>query len=246
MKQWKCTVCGYIHTGDEPPDTCPVCGADKSRFVLLEEAAATKSSEAPGAPADSSAAELGSQEPSEKQQRAQTPPSEPKPEDESKQSATAKLGTPLAALRRFPGSAFGQTLTKYHGHPIAVHIPNGVLPLAVFFTLLAAIFKSQALSIAAQYNIAFVALTMPLVIATGLNDWTNSFKARMTRVFRIKIISAAVVTVLSALLAIWGGLRHDIYHSSFSQSWFFLLLHMANLIAATVAGWYGGKLVFRR
>ncbi len=33
MKQWKCTVCGYIHTGDEPPDKCPVCGADKSMFV---------------------------------------------------------------------------------------------------------------------------------------------------------------------------------------------------------------------
>ncbi len=36
MKQWKCTVCGYIHEGDEPPLKCPVCGADKSMFVLLE------------------------------------------------------------------------------------------------------------------------------------------------------------------------------------------------------------------
>jgi rubredoxin len=33
MKQWKCTVCGYIHKGDEPPETCPVCGADKSKFI---------------------------------------------------------------------------------------------------------------------------------------------------------------------------------------------------------------------
>jgi len=33
MKQWKCTVCGYIHTGPEPPEKCPVCGADKSMFV---------------------------------------------------------------------------------------------------------------------------------------------------------------------------------------------------------------------
>ncbi len=26
-------VCGYIHTGDEPPEKCPVCGADRSKFV---------------------------------------------------------------------------------------------------------------------------------------------------------------------------------------------------------------------
>ncbi len=36
MKRWECTVCGYIHEGDEPPQKCPVCGADKSMFVLLE------------------------------------------------------------------------------------------------------------------------------------------------------------------------------------------------------------------
>src|SRR5665647_1087046 len=27
MKKWKCTVCGYIHQGDEPPAVCPICGA---------------------------------------------------------------------------------------------------------------------------------------------------------------------------------------------------------------------------
>lgn len=38
MKKWQCTVCGYIHTGDEPPDVCPVCGADKTQFIeLIEE-----------------------------------------------------------------------------------------------------------------------------------------------------------------------------------------------------------------
>ncbi|AHF06536.1 flavin reductase [Desulfitobacterium metallireducens] len=31
-KQWRCTVCGYIHTGENPPETCPVCGVDASLF----------------------------------------------------------------------------------------------------------------------------------------------------------------------------------------------------------------------
>jgi len=35
MKKWKCTVCGYIHQGDEPPSKCPICGAPREKFVQL-------------------------------------------------------------------------------------------------------------------------------------------------------------------------------------------------------------------
>ncbi len=37
MKKWQCTVCGYIHVGDEPPDICPVCGAPADSFELVKE-----------------------------------------------------------------------------------------------------------------------------------------------------------------------------------------------------------------
>jgi len=37
MKKWRCTVCGYIHEGPEPPQTCPVCGAPASAFVEVVE-----------------------------------------------------------------------------------------------------------------------------------------------------------------------------------------------------------------
>ncbi|MGI1659354.1 MAG: FAD-dependent oxidoreductase [Desulfitobacterium sp.] len=37
MKRWICKVCGYIHTGNEPPERCPQCGAPKEEFRLLEE-----------------------------------------------------------------------------------------------------------------------------------------------------------------------------------------------------------------
>ena len=37
MAKWKCTVCGYIHDGDTPPETCPVCKQPKEKFVKLEE-----------------------------------------------------------------------------------------------------------------------------------------------------------------------------------------------------------------
>lgn len=29
---WRCVVCGYVHAGKEPPDSCPVCGATSGEF----------------------------------------------------------------------------------------------------------------------------------------------------------------------------------------------------------------------
>jgi len=34
-KQWRCTVCGYIHSGENPPEICPICGVDASLFELI-------------------------------------------------------------------------------------------------------------------------------------------------------------------------------------------------------------------
>jgi rubrerythrin len=36
MAQWRCTVCGYVHEGDEPPQECPVCGAPRDAFEKIE------------------------------------------------------------------------------------------------------------------------------------------------------------------------------------------------------------------
>ncbi|UCD59267.1 MAG: rubrerythrin family protein [Candidatus Hydrogenedentota bacterium] len=36
-RKWKCTVCGYIHEDESPPDTCPSCGAFKYQFILYEQ-----------------------------------------------------------------------------------------------------------------------------------------------------------------------------------------------------------------
>ena len=32
MKKWVCSVCGYIHEGDTPPEKCPVCGVPAEKF----------------------------------------------------------------------------------------------------------------------------------------------------------------------------------------------------------------------
>ncbi|MCD6574415.1 rubredoxin [Candidatus Aerophobetes bacterium] len=33
MKRWRCSVCGYIHEGKEPPHKCPNCGSPREKFL---------------------------------------------------------------------------------------------------------------------------------------------------------------------------------------------------------------------
>lgn len=35
-EKWLCTECGYLHTGEAPPDACPVCGAGPEKFEAVE------------------------------------------------------------------------------------------------------------------------------------------------------------------------------------------------------------------
>lgn len=35
MKKWRCLICGYVHEGPEPPQTCPECGVGPEDFEEL-------------------------------------------------------------------------------------------------------------------------------------------------------------------------------------------------------------------
>ncbi|MGI6420002.1 MAG: FAD-dependent oxidoreductase [Thermoguttaceae bacterium] len=36
-RAWRCLVCGFVHRGVEPPESCPVCGAGREDFEPVEE-----------------------------------------------------------------------------------------------------------------------------------------------------------------------------------------------------------------
>ncbi|MBD3403216.1 hypothetical protein GF420_10005 [candidate division GN15 bacterium] len=33
LEQWMCSICGYVHDDEEPPDMCPICAAPSNKFV---------------------------------------------------------------------------------------------------------------------------------------------------------------------------------------------------------------------
>ncbi len=35
--KWVCSVCGYVHEGDQPPEKCPQCKVPADKFIKQEE-----------------------------------------------------------------------------------------------------------------------------------------------------------------------------------------------------------------
>ena len=208
MKKWQCTVCGYIHEGDEPPEECPVCGADRSKFI-----------------------EIVTEEPVE------TEMDQPEPEDKRMDS---KPEPPISHPKLNP---IIDLMLKHHVHPISVHIPNGVLPASVIFIVLAALFNFSGLSQAAFYNLIFVVLTLPLVLFSGYIEWQKKYRGQLTRLFKTKIICAAVVSLTAVILVVW--LFIDPQAATSSNNLLFLLINLVMLTAAGIAGFIGGKFVFK-
>lgn len=208
MKKWKCTVCGYIHTGDEPPEKCPVCGADKSKFVEVTDE--------------------------------DVQPSKPETAPETDKNTAA----PTAPSSRL--DMFQNLMVKHHLHPISVHIPNGVVPVAALFLTLAVVFgflDANLLSRAAYLNLIVVFFSLPLVIFTGWNEWQRKYNGALTTYFIIKFACAAAATVLVLVILAWLIMSPEVVLSG--TKWLFLLLNFILLGVVGVAGYIGGKLVFK-
>jgi uncharacterized membrane protein len=204
MKKWECTVCGYIHEGDEPPEECPICSADKSMFVeIIEEQQSSR--------------------------------------DQTELPTTAKVEPTL--LGKVYAFASEQIL-RHHLHPISVHTPNGVLPMALLFLLITVLFGLPHFETAAFYSFVFVLLTMPVVICTGYEVWQKRYRGALTLTFKIKIGASIITVTLLSVLSLWRAVQPDILTIPSTGRWIYVLLSIILVSAVGSAGHVGGKLVF--
>ncbi len=212
MKKWRCTICNYIHKGDEPPIKCPLCKAPASKFVLVEpspdEAAALKIQELEALIAD--------------------------------QKIIVEANK-VRGVKIY--DAFQKFLVTHHAHPISVHFPNGVMPVAVTLFILSMLLDNTALSTAGFFNICFVVLTLPFVLFAGYAEWVRKYNRATTALFQIKIIAATITTIACVSSATWYLVNPEVLSSSLS--WLFILLNIVMLGSTGVAGHLGGKLVFK-
>jgi uncharacterized membrane protein len=136
-------------------------------------------------------------------------------------------------------------MLKHHAHPIAVHFPNGLLPVSFIFMMLALWFESEPLGIAAFCNLVFVAAAMPLVLFSGYVEWKNRYKGARTHRFMTKITCAGLVAVCVLSAVIWWSVQPNVLQDISGGRSIFILINLLGLIAAAIAGLIGGKLVFK-
>jgi uncharacterized membrane protein len=218
MRAWKCTICNYVHKGDAPPEKCPVCGADKSKFVEID------------IPDESG--------------KTVTAASESKTGDSNKPfSETPEPETLDSTAHESLYQKMTHLMIRYHAHPILVHTPNGLLPVAAILFILAWLFDATLPAKAAAINLVFVVLALPLVIYTGVLEWQKKYNQADTLLFRIKILSATLTCASCLISLIWYLVNPAVL--STSLAWIFILINLIMLASAGVAGHIGGKLVFK-
>jgi len=264
MKKWKCTVCGYIYEGDAPPEKCPLCKAPAEMF---EEVAEEQEAAVEKKPAQEEQ-QPGQEVKSEGRRwkctvcgyilEGDVPPKDCPickaaiekfveiDGDGKELPAQVKVKTQDASgpvLNKKPGF-ISRMIMKLHLHPIAVHMPNGILPIAVIFLAISIFLNIKAFEPAAFYNLVAVLITMPLVVLTGVTEWKNRYNGAKTFVFFMKIFCASIVTVSLIILVAWRFFEPGVAEADSPFRLIYFGIAAIMLGATGVAGSLGGKLVF--
>jgi len=230
MKVWQCTVCKYVHRESTPPEKCPVCGVNKNKFIEIDEERiqvrpVRKAAVKPAGQTDIPTTDH-SPAPSPSVKVATEPPKKQPPPPPEKGFAKIK-----------------SLALKHHIHPISVHTPNGILPIAVILWILSWMFNSELLAKAAMINMIFVILSLPVVVFTGILEWQKKYQGALTPIFKIKILAAAFTSIFCVISLIWYLADPGIL--SGTKALMFIFVNIIMVAAAGIAGHIGGKLVFK-
>jgi rubredoxin/uncharacterized membrane protein len=246
MNYFKCTVCGYIHEGPEPPAKCPVCGAPREKFEAMPEEEGRKAREEYKAKMSKrwdqimkKLAEIEAESASAPEPPAAVP--DKKEEKIEDKAPPGPVGKTRPAWLEF---VFTQ-MARNHAHPMAVHFPNGIMPATVLFLLLALLFQIAHMKEAAFYNLLFVTLVMPGVLFAGYVDWQVRMGGTLTRPILTKIVSGICAQAAGIVLVVWYLVNPDVAAAASASHWSYFLAHLLMLAFIALAGYLGGEIVFK-
>jgi uncharacterized membrane protein len=129
-------------------------------------------------------------------------------------------------------------LAGHAQHPVLVHFPIGLFIASVVFDLVAIWRKQPLFATVAYYNLLGAALTVPLVIATGLGAWQwqlegSTLKGNLRLHLICGLISAALIILLC-----WTRSRLRV--KNLSPGIAYAAVTLFALMAITLTGHLGG------
>jgi len=132
-----------------------------------------------------------------------------------------------------------------HLHPMCVHFPQALFPVAFASALLYLALGIRECEAGAYLCAFFGLLSSPAAILSGVIDWKLRFRGGMTRVFKIKIAGSALLVVLALPAVLLRAYHPDLLlHPLQGAGLSYLSLLAACVADCTVLGFYGGRLVF--
>ncbi len=156
---------------------------------------------------------------------------------------TPPVSAPRAPVKETGIDKIKAVMVKHHLHPVSVHFPNGVLPVIVVLFILSFLFGNESFATAGFYNLIFVVLALPLVLVAGFVEWEKKYNRALTVLFQIKIVAASISTVSCCVALFWYLVEPTVIASS--RGWIFIGLNLLMVGSAGIAGFIGGKLVFK-
>ncbi|WP_457577538.1 rubredoxin-like domain-containing protein [Desulfomarina sp.] len=260
--RWRCTVCGFIHTGPEPPETCPVCGAFAEMFEKTAGEREESESEGAGEEKRWKCTVCGyvheGPEPPEKCPVCHVPARMfveidadgnaigplPGPVEEGEEGDPKEGEAGNEKQKRTFFGWLADQMVSHHLHPISAHFPNGIFPVSVIFLALFLVFNLAGMETAAYYNLVVVLISLPLVIFTGYLEWQKRYRGAKSSLFIIKIICALFILAGANILVFWKILDPGVIAPDSPMKWIYLGVAGFMLACVGLAGHLGGKLVF--
>ena len=246
-RNWVCTVCGYVHEGDAPPDNCPVCGKPWSVFIPKVEGTDGPSMSDPKPQEQAIETSKTSGQKSNRWRcticnyihEGPEPPGVCPICGAGKEAFVPEADGPEHHHRGLAG-----LIEKLHLHPVAAHFPNGALPLAFFAWLVYLVLGDSSFERTSFYLMLVATLAVPFTGLSGWSDAKHRFGTTTTGVFPEKKLWSFVLTGVTLGMAGWRlslGWTH--VPTGVETAVFTVLLVVATGIAARL-GMLGGKLVF--
>ncbi len=209
MKKWICNVCGYIHEGEDPPRTCPLCSAPAAEFSPVNEEASKT----------------------------------------AKTKTTAVPSGDTGDSQVLPGFVKNNRLLKFLAghfplfqfHPITAHFPNGLIPVSVFFLVLAILFDPSCVEMTAFYLLCAATVVAPFTVITGIYNWKTRYKGAVTSKFMFKLYGGIIFTILGVITIGWRLVNPEVVETT---AGLYLLVNLALLGLVGALGHIGGGLVF--
>jgi len=120
-------------------------------------------------------------------------------------------------------------------HPMAVHIPMGMIVGGFIFALLG--LKSDTLARTAHYCYTLALVFVFPTIVTGIMDWQYRMMGNMSSLITAKIVFACTLAILLAI-AVWLGYKKTLTNKAMLVVYGLCLLNTGGL------GFIGGELSY--